>query len=41
MTRKECAEVLQAIKFLLDSGDYSDRVEEALDMAISLMEIEE
>lgn len=34
MTKGNCVEVLQSIKFMLDLSDYSDEVEEALDTAI-------
>lgn len=38
MTRDEAKEILQAVKFLLPTEEYSERVEEALDMAIKALE---
>lgn len=38
MTRNEAKEILQAVKFLLPTEEYSERVEEALDMAIEALE---
>lgn len=40
MTREEAAKVCQSIKFILDNEDYSEEVEEALDMAIEALEQE-
>lgn len=40
MTREEAKEILQAVKFLLPIEEYSERVEEALDMAIEALENE-
>lgn len=38
MTRNEALEILQAVKFLLPIEAYTDRAEEALDMAIEALE---
>lgn len=38
MTRIEALEILQAVKFLLPTEEYSDMAEEALDMAIEALE---
>ena len=38
MTRDEAKEILQAVKFLLPTEAYTDRAEEALDMAIEALE---
>lgn len=38
MTRSEAKEILQAVKFLLPIEAYTDRAEEALDMAIEALE---
>ena len=38
MTRSEAKEILQAVKFLLPTEAYTDRAEEALDMAIEALE---
>ena len=38
MTREEAAKICQSIKFILDNDDYSEEVEEALDMAIEALE---
>lgn len=38
MTRDEAKEILQAVKFLLPIEAYTDRAEEALDMAIEALE---
>lgn len=40
MTREEAAKVCQSIKFILDNEDYSEEVEEALNMAIEALEQE-
>ena len=37
MTREEAAKICQSIKFLMDKEDYSEAVEEALDMAIEAL----
>lgn len=37
MTREEAMEILQAIKFIDDFEDYSDRLEIAIDMAIEAL----
>lgn len=41
MTRAKAAQICQAIKFILDREDYSEEVEEALNMAIEALEQEE
>lgn len=38
MTSKRCKEILQSLKYMID--DYTDEVEEALDMAIKTLEKE-
>lgn len=38
MTRQEAAKICQSIKFILDNDDYSEEVEEALNMAIKALE---
>jgi len=38
MTNKRAAQVVQAVKFLLDNGQYTEEVEEALDLAIKALE---
>ena len=38
MTRNEALEILQAVKFLLPIEAYTDRAEEALDVAIEALE---
>lgn len=38
MTRNEAKEILQAVKFLLPIEAYTDRAEEALDVAIEALE---
>ena len=38
MTRNEALEILQAVKFLLPTEAYTDRAEEALDVAIEALE---
>lgn len=38
MTREEAAKICQSIKFILDNDDYSEEVEEALDMAIEALQ---
>lgn len=38
MTREEAAKICQSIKFILDNDDYSEEVEEALDMAIEAIQ---
>lgn len=40
MTREEAIEIVQAIKFIDDFDDYSDRLETALDMAIKALKEE-
>lgn len=40
MTREEAAKICQSIKFILDNDDYSEEVEEALDMAIEALQQE-
>ncbi len=40
MTREEAAKICQSIKFILDSDDYSEEVEEALNMAIEALQQE-
>lgn len=40
MTRQKAAEICQSIKFILDKADYSEEVEEALEMAIKALERE-
>ena len=37
MTRSEAAKICQSIKFMMDKDDYSEEVEEALDMAIAAL----
>ncbi len=37
MTNKRCAEVIQAVKFMLDDTDYTEEVEEALTMAQQML----
>lgn len=37
MTRAKAAQICQAIKFILDREDYSEEVEEALNMAIAAL----
>ena len=37
MTREKAAKICQSIKFILDKEDYSEEVEEALDMAIAAL----
>ena len=37
MTREEAAKICQSIKFILDKEDYSEEVEEALNMAIAAL----
>lgn len=41
MTNKRAAQVVQAVKFLLDNGQYTEEVEEALDLAIKALEEQE
>lgn len=41
MTRSEAAKICQSIKFLMDKEDYSEEVEEALNMAIEALDQEE
>lgn len=41
MTRAEAAKICQSIKFMMDKDDYSEEVEEALDMAMEALEQEE
>jgi len=38
MKMQEAAEICQSIKFILDKEDYSEEVEEALDMAIKALQ---
>lgn len=38
MTKQEAAQICQSIKFILDKEDYSEEVEEALNMAIEALE---
>ena len=40
MTREKAAKICQSIKFLMDKEDYSEEVEEALNMAIEALEQE-
>lgn len=40
MTRQEAAKICQSIKFMMDKEDYSEEVEEALNMAIEALEQE-
>jgi hypothetical protein len=40
MTKSEAAKICQSIKFLMDKEDYSEEVEEALNMAIEALEQE-
>lgn len=40
MTREEAAKICQSIKFILENSDYTEAVEEALDMAIEALEQE-
>lgn len=40
MTREEAAKICQSIKFMMDKDDYSEAVEEALDMAIAALDQE-
>lgn len=40
LTREEAIEILQAIKFIDNFGDYSDRLEIAIDMAIEALKRE-
>lgn len=40
MTRSEAAKICQSIKFMMDKDDYSEAVEEALNMAIEALEQE-
>ena len=40
MTRAKAAQICQSIKFMLDKEDYSEEVEEALNMAIEALEQE-
>lgn len=37
MKSEESIEILEAVKFILDNKDYSDRVEEAINMAIETL----
>lgn len=37
MTGEDAARIVQSIKFVLDNKDYSDEVEEALDMAVKAL----
>lgn len=37
MKSEESIEILEAVKFILDNKDYSDRVEEAINMAIEAL----
>lgn len=37
MTNERCTEILQSIKFILSSEQYSDELEEALDKAIKVI----
>ena len=41
MTRSEAAQICQSIKFMMDKEDYSEAVEEALNMAIAALDQEE
>jgi hypothetical protein len=41
MTRTEAAKICQSIKFILENSDYTEAVEEALDMAIAALDQEE
>ena len=38
MTRSEAAQICQSIKFILENSDYTEAVEEALNMAIEALE---
>ena len=38
MTREEAAKICQSIKFILENSDYTEAVEEALNMAIEALE---
>lgn len=40
MTRQEAAQICQSIKFILENSDYTEAVEEALNMAIEALEQE-
>lgn len=40
MTRSEAAQICQSIKFILENSDYTEAVEEALNMAIEALEQE-
>ena len=40
MTRSEAAQICQSVKFILENSDYTEAVEEALDMAIEALEQE-
>jgi len=40
MTRQEAAQICQSIKFILENSDYTEAVEEALNMAIEALEHE-
>ena len=40
MTRSEAAKICQSIKFILENSDYTEAVEEALNMAIEALEQE-
>ena len=40
MTREEAAKICQSIKFILENSDYTEAVEEALNMAIEALEQE-
>ena len=37
MTREEASKICQSIKFMMDKEDYSEEVEEALNMAIAAL----
>ena len=37
MTREEAAQICQSVKFILENSDYTEAVEEALDMAIAAL----
>lgn len=40
MKRAEAAQICQSVKFILENSDYTEAVEEALDMAIEALEQE-
>lgn len=40
MTRSEAAKICQSIKFILENSDYTEEVEEALNMAIEALDQE-